>query len=92
MNRLNILLSLLALQALSLAADPLDSVFTHIDAASKTFRAMTADISQTDHTAIVNDDSVKIGSIKLLRGKGGDTRMLVAFTSQPPSNGFARPT
>ena len=41
---------------------------------------MTADISQTDHNALVNDDSVRVGTIKLSRGKGGDTRMLVAFT------------
>lgn len=70
--------ALVALAALAApAADPLDAVFAQIDAASKTFQGMTADIVNTQHTAIVNDDNTQAGAIKLLRDKNGHTRIWV---------------
>jgi outer membrane lipoprotein-sorting protein len=60
------------------AADPLDSVFARIDAAAKTFKGMTADISNTSYTAVVDNKDVTIGTIKLLLAKDG-THMLVDF-------------
>jgi hypothetical protein len=58
------------------APDPLDAVFARIDAAAKTFKGMTADVSDTQHTAIVDDDDVKTGTIKMLL-KGTEMHMLV---------------
>lgn len=73
-------LSFFAVAALSFAADPLTAVFEHIDAASKTFKGMTADITNTTHTAIVpDDDNVETGNIKLLRSSGTLARILIEF-------------
>jgi len=72
-----VILSCFASAALCVAADPPDAVFGRIDAAAKTFRGMTADISTTQHTKIVDDDSVQTGTVKLLRAKTGQTRMLI---------------
>ncbi len=71
------ILSISLLAGAGFAADPLDSVFARIDAAAKTFKGMTADITNTQHTALVDDNDVKTGTIKILRGNGGEMRMLV---------------
>lgn len=71
----------MALAACSLWADPLSDVFARMDKTAQSFKGMTADISQTAHTAIVNDDSTEKGTIRLKRNKPGDTKILVDFTS-----------
>lgn len=58
------------------AADPLDAAFARIDAAAKTFKGMTADITNTVHTAIVDDNDVSTGTIRLLRVNPTRTRLL----------------
>jgi len=60
------------------AADPLDDVFARIDAAARTFKGMTADISNTAYTAVVDNKDVTTGTMKLLLAKDG-THMLVDF-------------
>lgn len=77
MHRLTVIFSISALAAMSAVADPLDAVFARIDAVAKTFKGMAADISNTQHTAIVDSDDVQTGTIKLLRVKPGVTRILV---------------
>ena len=77
MHRPTILLSVFLLTAVAAAADPLDAVFARIDAAAKTFKGMTADISDTQHTALVDENDVQTGTIKLLRVKPDVTRLLV---------------
>ncbi len=66
------------------AADPLDAVFARIDAAAKTFKGMTADISNTQHTALVDSDDVQTGTMKLLRTKPGQTRVLIDWKGPKP--------
>ena len=78
-HRQRLILGFFALVALAAAADPLEGVFARIDASAKNFRYLTADLSRTDHTAIVNDDSRQSGTIKLVRAKTGQTRMLIDF-------------
>ena len=67
----------LFLSAVSLPAAPLDAVFARIDTAAKTFSGVSADLSKTEHTEIVNDNSVQTGTIKLMRSKNGATRMRI---------------
>lgn len=53
------------------AADPLDAVFARIDQAAKTFKGLTADITNTAYTAVVDNKDVQTGTIKLLPTKDG---------------------
>jgi outer membrane lipoprotein-sorting protein len=52
-------------------ADPIDPVFARIDAAARTFKGMTADISDMHHTALIDSDDTSTGTIKLLKVKDG---------------------
>lgn len=71
---------LLAVALPALAADPLADVFARIDRAAAGFKGMIADVVQTAHTAIIDDDSVSSGVVKFRRSKPGDTRILLEFT------------
>ena len=63
-----------------LRADSLSDVYVRMDAAAKTFKAMTSNLNETVYTALAKDTSVSSGDIKLLRKKPGDVRTLVNFT------------
>lgn len=65
---------------LPLAAQSLPDVFAKMDKSAKGFSTLAADIKQTAHTAIVNDDSTQTGTIKLKRTKS-ETNFLVNFTA-----------
>ena len=81
LHRLAVTLSVFVLATIApvtLGADPLDAPFARIDAAAKSFKGMTADISNTQHTSLVDSDDIQNGSIKLLRVKGG-TRLLIEW-------------
>jgi hypothetical protein len=65
--------------ALCCAADPSALVFDRIDAASKTFVGLTADITENDHNAVVNEDDIRTGAIKLARDKAGLIRVLIEY-------------
>jgi outer membrane lipoprotein-sorting protein len=80
--RLFALLVFFAALAFSDATDPLNAVFARIDAAAKSFKGMTADITNTQHTAVVDDNDVRTGTMKLLRVKPGLTRVLVELKGQ----------
>lgn len=73
-----VFLSILAIAALSAAADPLDAVFARIDTAAKTFKSVSATISDTRHTALVDTDDTLLGSFKLVKSKDG-AHMLVQY-------------
>jgi len=75
--RLTVILSISLLAAFSAGADPLDTVFARIDAAAKSFKGMTADISDTEYTALVDEKDLQSGTMKLLRVKPDLTRLLV---------------
>jgi outer membrane lipoprotein-sorting protein len=70
------LFALAALPGMPDTADSLAAVFAHIDNAAKTFKGMTADVSNTHYTALVDDKDVQTGTMKLLRVKPGVTRVL----------------
>jgi outer membrane lipoprotein-sorting protein len=70
------------------AADPISEIFSRMDTAAKNFKGMTADLTETVHVEIVDDNNVSKGTIKLRRAKPGakpvDVRFLVEFTSPDP--------
>jgi outer membrane lipoprotein-sorting protein len=74
------LIFLLPIAAQSLSAQSLDAVYARLDKSAQQFKSLTADIKRDVHTAIVNDDSIENGSIKVKREKSG-TRMLIDFVT-----------
>jgi outer membrane lipoprotein-sorting protein len=70
------------------AAENLESALARMDAASSNFRSMTAKLDRTEYTAILNDSTKDSGTIKMLRVKGNDLRVLTEIT-QPDPKGFA---
>jgi outer membrane lipoprotein-sorting protein len=84
------LASLLAAAPLLQAADNMDAVFARMDAAARTFKGMAADVQETVHSAIDDDNYVSDGTIKLRRAKSGDVRFLIEFrTPDPRAAAFA---
>src|SRR4051812_23410837 len=83
LHRLALTITLCALATGSLsAADPLDSVYAHIDAAAKTFKGLSADITNTQHTALVDSDETQTGTFRISKSKPGQTRLLISLGSQ----------
>lgn len=70
--------------ALLHGADPMAAVFAKMDAAAAHFKGMSAEIQETVHLEVVNDNTVSNGTIKLKRNKPGDVRFLVEFQSPDP--------
>jgi outer membrane lipoprotein-sorting protein len=76
------------LLACPLGAQSLDAVYGRLDKAAQQFKSMSADLRRNTHTAIVNDDSIETGTIRVKREKGR-TRMLIEFaTPDKKSVGF----
>jgi hypothetical protein len=61
------------------AADSPDALFARIDEAAKSFRGMTADLTNTEHSALVNSDEVNKGVVKFLRVKPNSVRALITW-------------
>jgi hypothetical protein len=60
------------------AADSLDAVFARIDQAAKTFKGLSADITNTEYTALVDDKKIQTGTLRLSQAKDG-TRVLLSY-------------
>ncbi len=70
-----------AIYALPLFADEaLDRVLARMDKGASSFKAMSAKIRKVSHTAVVNENTVDTGTMKLKRAKPRDMRMLVDLT------------
>jgi outer membrane lipoprotein-sorting protein len=74
----------LAVAAFLHAEEPMAQVFARMDTAAAHFKGMTADIQETVHTVIDDDNYVSNGVIKLRRLKPGDVRFLIDFVSPDP--------
>lgn len=61
-------------------AETLDQTLARLDRTSETFKGVKANLRQTQHLAVINDDNINIGSILLKRTKR-DVRVLVRLTS-----------
>jgi outer membrane lipoprotein-sorting protein len=75
------LITALALAAL-LAAQTLSDTFARMDKTALQLKSVVAGIKRDVHTAVINDDEIDNGTIKLKREKSHDTRMLIDFTGQ----------
>ena len=62
------------------AADSADSVFAHIDAAAKSFKGMTADVTDTEFHSLINDSDSNKGVVKFLRMKANSMRAVITWT------------
>ncbi|HWE50898.1 MAG TPA: sigma-E factor regulatory protein RseB domain-containing protein [Bryobacteraceae bacterium] len=63
-----------------LSAQTLNDVMARMDKTAPQFKSMMADMRRKVHTAIVNDDSMDNGTIKVKREKAGETHMLIELT------------
>jgi outer membrane lipoprotein-sorting protein len=55
-----------------------------MDAASASFRSMSSKLVRTQHTAILNDSTKEVGTIKMLRVKPNDLRVLTELVEPDP--------
>jgi len=60
-----------------LSAATLEQTLKAMDQSAASFRSMSSRIRRVAHTAVINEDNVDTGMIRLKRGKSGDLRMLV---------------
>ena len=58
----------------------LDAVLNRIDKAGAAFRGMSAHLRRVTHTAVINEDNVDSGTIRLKRAHPRDLRMLIDLT------------
>jgi len=82
MNRV-IKLSVFALTLAGLmhAADSASAAFAHIDAAARTFKGMTADLTDTEYHSLTNDSDVNKGVVKFLRVKANSMRAVITWNN-----------
>ncbi len=66
--------------ALPDTADSPNEVLARLDRAAASFRTLSADVRYVQHTAVINEDSVDTGSMRLKRAKR-DMQMLVDITA-----------
>jgi len=70
---------LLQVPSAPLAAQSLNEVYTRMDKTAQQFKSIAADIRRDIHTAVINDDTIESGTIKVKREKARETRMLIDF-------------
>jgi outer membrane lipoprotein-sorting protein len=66
--------------AIPLSAQSLDAIYARLDKSAQQFKAVSANIRRDTHTAVVNEDAIETGIIRVKREKSG-TRMLIDFTT-----------
>ena len=66
-------------------AATLDEALARMDQNSATFRSMSASIRQLSHTAVINEDNVSTGTIRMKRSRK-EAQVLVEFTSPDPKS------
>jgi outer membrane lipoprotein-sorting protein len=77
MPYLRLLLPLISLFCAYPADNPLQSVFSRMDSAAAGFKGLRADLTQTSHVDVMNDDTVESGKIAVRRTGRKDIRMIV---------------
>jgi outer membrane lipoprotein-sorting protein len=63
-----------------LGAQTLDDTFARMDKTAPQLKSITAGINRDVHTAIINDDEIDNGTIRMKRDKSHGTLMLIEFT------------
>lgn len=70
------------LTALALRGQSVDDVLSRMNQAAPNFHAVSARITMTTHTAIIDDTTVESGTFKMQRLKGDETRAVLDFSGQ----------
>jgi outer membrane lipoprotein-sorting protein len=60
------------------------AVLGRIDKAGASFRGMSANLRRLSHTAVINEDTIDLGTILLKRSHPRDVHMLIALTQPDP--------
>jgi outer membrane lipoprotein-sorting protein len=66
-------------------AATLDAILARMDQSAVSFKAMSAKVRQVSHIAVINEDNVGIGSVRMKRMKR-DAQFLAEFTSPEPKS------
>lgn len=66
------------------AAGELDSVLARMDKAGAAFHGLSASVRRVSHTAVINDDTIDSGTMRLKRIRPREMRMLVDLTQPDP--------
>ena len=67
-----------------LAAQTMDDIFARMDKTAGQFKSVASDIKRDVHVAVINEDTIETGTIKVKRDKPQQTRMLIEFTKPDP--------
>jgi outer membrane lipoprotein-sorting protein len=75
--------SVLALTILPLKAQSpaLNDAFAAMDKVAQQFKGVSANIARDVYTAVIDDHELDMGTMKAKRGKSGESRMRIDFTS-----------
>lgn len=68
------------------AVDSVDSVLARMDASGASFRAMSARIKRVSHTAVLNDNTIETGSVRMKRPKANDLRVVMELNEPDPKS------
>ena len=68
-------------------ADSLDAVLSRMDKAAKEFKSVTADLKQTEYTAVVKDSTQDVGALRIKRDKKG-LSALIEYKPDPRTTFF----
>ena len=88
LNRTSGLLFAVLLFAATAKAQNLEQTFSHMDALSKSFRGVTADVKKIAFTYFAKDTDEESGRFSLYRPSSQDVRVLIEF-SKPQERAFA---
>jgi outer membrane lipoprotein-sorting protein len=67
------------------ALTPLEQALARMDRNAATFRSMSSNLRQLSHTAVINEDNVSTGTIRMRRMKR-DAQVVVEFTAPDPKS------
>ena len=62
----------------------MDDIFARMDKTAGQFKSVASDIKRDVHVAVINEDTIETGTIKVKRDKPQQTRMLIEFTKPDP--------
>ena len=69
------------LVAVTLQAETADSILARMDQAAPAFKGASADVSIVSFTAVLNDKTTQVGTMKMQRLKPGDTRAILDLSA-----------
>jgi len=70
--------------AIAAGGGPLETTLASMDQSAAKFTGLSADLRRAHHTAVINEDTLDIGTILIKRPKAHDTRMLIDVKQPDP--------